>query len=83
MPHPKGISSAIIMALNEYAHSLGAHEPLLNLWPTVMHEVEQSLLSFSLTQARGNKSLAAQILGINRNTLYKKLEHHKMIDKTT
>jgi Fis family transcriptional regulator len=77
MPQPKGISETITHALKEYA-SLQGKEPLCNVWPTIMQEVERSLITFSLAQAKGNKRLAAQILGINRNTLYKKMDQYNL-----
>jgi Fis family transcriptional regulator len=37
------------------------------------------MLEVVLKQAGGNQTLAAEILGINRNTLRKKLADHKLI----
>lgn len=53
------------------AHADGLPAP--GLYDRVLAEVEQPLLSLSLNATRGNQIKAAQLLGINRNTLRKKL----------
>ena len=40
--------------------------------------VERPLLQFAMTRAGGNQSAAAELLGINRNTLRKKLQQQKL-----
>ncbi|MGE4634102.1 MAG: DNA-binding transcriptional regulator Fis [Arenicellales bacterium] len=47
-----------------------------NLYPLVIGEIEKPLLETVMHQARGNQSRAARMLGINRNTLRKKLAHY-------
>jgi len=42
----------------------------------VISEVELPLFEAIMRYTRGNQSKAAQILGINRSTLRKKLEHY-------
>ena len=44
-----------------------------NLYPLVIGEIEKPLLEAVMHQAGGNQSRAARMLGINRNTLRKKL----------
>jgi len=39
----------------------------------VLREIEKPLISLSLGAARGNQIRAAQLLGLNRNTLRKKI----------
>ena len=46
----------------------------------VIKSVERPMLEVVLRQTGGNQTLAAEILGINRNTLRKKLVDHKLID---
>ncbi len=53
------------------AHADGLPAP--GLYDRVLAEVERPLLSLSLAATRGNQIKAAQLLGINRNTLRKKL----------
>jgi Fis family transcriptional regulator, factor for inversion stimulation protein len=45
----------------------------------VIHAVEKPMLDVVMRQAEGNQSKAAQWLGINRNTLRRKLLDHKLI----
>ncbi len=44
-----------------------------NLYETVLTEVDRSLLTLVLNHTEGNQVQAARILGINRNTLKKKI----------
>jgi Fis family transcriptional regulator len=46
----------------------------------VINVVEKPLLQEVMTRTNNNQSLAAQWLGLNRNTLRKKLLKHKLID---
>jgi Fis family transcriptional regulator len=59
-------------ALQEYFASLNGHRPA-RLYDMVLHEVEEPLFRAVLEYAAGNQSRAAEILGINRGTLRKKL----------
>ena len=45
----------------------------------VLKSVERPMLEVVLDHAGGNQTLAAEILGINRNTLRKKLVDYKLI----
>lgn len=45
----------------------------------VVEQVEAHLLSLALVQCRGNQTLTAETLGLNRGTLRKKLKHHGMM----
>jgi Fis family transcriptional regulator len=45
----------------------------------VIQAVEKPMLDVVMRQAEGNQSKAAQWLGINRNTLRRKLLDHKLI----
>jgi Fis family transcriptional regulator, factor for inversion stimulation protein len=60
-------------ALDSYFTSLNGHAPG-HLYDLVMHEVEEPLFRAVLDYAEGNQSRAADILGINRGTLRKKLK---------
>ena len=59
-------------ALNDYFTSLNGHRPA-HLYNLVLREVEEPLFKAVLDYAAGNQSRAADILGINRGTLRKKL----------
>jgi len=62
-------------ALDSYFSSLNGHSPG-HLYELVMREVEEPLFRATLDYADGNQSRAADILGINRGTLRKKLRHY-------
>jgi two-component system response regulator AtoC len=55
-----------------------AQAPLENGWETNVVELEKSLIERALRQAQGNKSKAADLLGINRRLLYEKLKQYEM-----
>jgi len=46
----------------------------------VLSEVELPLLRTVLEHTEGNQSQAAEILGINRATLRKKLKHYRLLN---
>ncbi len=46
------------------------------LYDKVLQEVERPLLQLAMQQCRGNQLKAAALLGINRNTLRKKLRDY-------
>ena len=45
-----------------------------DLYELILKEIEQPLLSVVLEKSRGNQTKCAQILGLNRGTLRKKLK---------
>jgi Fis family transcriptional regulator len=59
-------------ALDSYFTSLNGHAPG-HLYDLVMREVEEPLFRAVLDYSEGNQSRAAEVLGINRGTLRKKL----------
>jgi len=66
-------------ALTSYFEMLNGHQPNA-LYELVIGEVEKPLLRTVLDYAEGNQSLAADILGINRGTLRKKLRQHGLVN---
>ena len=76
-PAPAGRSlplrSHAEQALDSYFASLNGHAPG-RLYDLVLREVEEPLFRATLDYAEGNQSRAADILGINRGTLRKKLK---------
>lgn len=65
-------------ALDSYFETLNGHSPG-ELYSLVIGEVEQPLLKAVLEYTEGNQSRAADILGINRGTLRKKLKTYGLI----
>ena len=64
-------------ALEDYFCNLEGETPS-NLYKLVLGEVEPPLLETVLRHTRGNQTKAADILGINRSTLRKKLKQYGM-----
>jgi|GEM_PF-134275 len=75
----KPLRETIDQALKAYFDDLNGTEPG-DLYAMVLQEVEQPLLKRVLEYTRGNQSRAAELLGINRSTLRKKLRQHDLID---
>ena len=71
----KPLGACIEIALAHYFNDLDGHVAG-DLYEMVMSEVEPPLLRSVLQHTRGNQTLAAEILGINRNTLRKKIEKY-------
>ena len=69
-------------ALDSYFATLNGHKPG-QLYDMVIREVEEPLFRAVLTYAAGNQSRAADILGINRGTLRKKLKIYGLEDVGT
>ncbi len=64
-------------ALKSYFANLNGHKPG-DLYQLVIGEVEKPLLKAVLSYTNGNQSRAAEILGINRGTLRKKLKSYEL-----
>lgn len=54
-------------------------EPASELYALVLSEVEAPLLATVMRHAGGNQSRAAEMLGLNRGTLRKKLKQHGLL----
>ncbi len=72
-PGRAGLAASVESHLRDYfaAHEQGL--PSAGLYSRVLQEIERPLLSLTLSQCRGNQLRAAEILGLNRNTLRKKI----------
>jgi two-component system nitrogen regulation response regulator GlnG len=68
-----GLADAVETHLTRYLAAFGRDLPPDGLYDRVLAEVERPLLQLSLAAVRGNQLKAAKMLGINRNTLRKKL----------
>ena len=72
------IEECIRDSLEAYFKDLRGAEPH-SMHEMIMNTVEKPLLDVVLKHADGNQSRAAEWLGINRNTLRRKLLDHKLI----
>ena len=64
---------AIERAIADLFRSFGASIPQGGLYHRVLHDLEAPLIAATLALTRGNQIRAAQVLGLNRNTLRKKI----------
>ncbi len=55
-----------------------AQVELCGLYDVVMEQVEKALIEIALANYRGNQVKTANLLGINRNTLKKKIDNYKI-----
>jgi Fis family transcriptional regulator len=69
------LSDCVSSALEDYFEQLDGH-PAANLYDMLMTEVEVPLLQATLRHTNNNQSRAAELLGINRGTLRKKLKQY-------
>tara|TARA_R110001606_G_scaffold346892_3_gene495958 strand:+ start:73466 stop:73753 length:288 start_codon:yes stop_codon:yes gene_type:complete len=67
------LSECVETALKDYFKHLDGH-PAANLYEMLLAEVEAPLFKATLEHTNGNQSRAAEILGLNRGTLRKKLK---------
>jgi two-component system nitrogen regulation response regulator GlnG len=69
----EGLSVVVERHLRDYfaAHTDGL--PASGVYDRIIREVERPLIALSLAATRGNQLRAAELLGLNRNTLRKKI----------
>ena len=67
------IADCIRKSIDRYFTDLDGARPRA-IYDMVIRNVEKPLLEAVLTQADGNQTIAAQMLGINRNTLRSKMQ---------
>jgi two-component system nitrogen regulation response regulator GlnG len=71
-PRPT-LASAMERHLSELFQAHGTGLPPPGLYHRILREIEYPLISAALAAARGNQIKAAELLGLNRNTLRKKV----------
>lgn len=72
MSHDNDVSRSVRRAVDAYLKDLDGEKPCA-VYDMVMHCVERPMLEAVLQRVKGNQTHAAQVLGINRSTLRKKL----------
>ena len=71
---PQRLAHAIEAHLRRYFDLHGDSLPPDGLYDRILKEMELPLIALSLTATRGNQVRTAELLGINRNTLRKKIK---------
>lgn len=75
MKEESELSRTVRRAIDSYFRDLDGQKPHA-VYEMVIHCVERPMLESVLERADGNQSRAAEILGLNRNTLRKKMKEH-------
>ncbi|MDR2239888.1 MAG: Fis family transcriptional regulator [Zoogloeaceae bacterium] len=72
------IADCLQRVLERYFKDLDGEHPCA-IYEMVLRAVERPMLEVVMREADGNQTIAAQMLGINRNTLRRKLTEHKLL----
>jgi Fis family transcriptional regulator len=75
---PVSLRSHAQRSLETYFKSLNGHKPS-GLYALVIREVEEPLFRAVMQYTDGNQVRAAEVLGINRGTLRRKLEEYGLV----
>jgi Fis family transcriptional regulator, factor for inversion stimulation protein len=73
----KNLPDNIETLLDQYFEDLDGDEPNA-IYEMVINTVEKPLLLYIMNKTEGNQSKAAKMLGLNRNTLRKKLKLYNL-----
>ena len=73
LPDDLAIGQAVEHFLQRYFAQFGGELPPAGLYQRILAEVEYPLVLAAMTATRGNQIKAADLLGLNRNTLRKKI----------
>lgn len=77
MPHDDRIAVTVRQVLEKYLLDLDGERPY-NIYNMLLEKMEKPLLEVVLSYAKGNQTFAATLLGINRNTLRKKMKTYRI-----
>ena len=69
-----GLAQTVENQLAEYFAAHNGSLPATGLYDRILKEIEKPLITLTLQATRGNQVKAAQVLGLNRNTLRKKIK---------
>lgn len=70
------IKESVSTIIRDYFGMAATSDPSTNLYNDVISEVERALIMETMKYTNNNQVKASTILGINRNTLRKKLQIH-------
>lgn len=71
------LSDCVKKSLDEYFAHLDGEQPHA-VYDMVLQCIEKPMLEYILNKVGGNQSKAAEILGVNRNTLRKKMAQYNL-----
>ena len=73
----KNLPDNIDTLLDQYFNDLDGDKPTA-IYEMVINTIEKPLLLYIMNKTEGNQSKAAKMLGLNRNTLRKKLKQYNL-----
>jgi Fis family transcriptional regulator len=73
MSRPNELSDCVKRSLERYFKDMDGEKPT-SIYEMVLRNVERPMIETVLGHAKGNQTLAAEMLGINRNTLRSKMQ---------
>lgn len=73
------IAQCVAQNLQQYFRDLNGAAPV-GVYDMVLHQVEKPMLECVMAECGQNQSKAAVMLGLNRNTLRKKLLQHGLLE---
>ena len=71
------LSQAVKHSIRRYLYELDGTQPN-HMYDLVLRQIEQPLFEAILEHTKGNQSRAAELLGLNRGTLRKKLRSYNL-----
>jgi Fis family transcriptional regulator len=71
------LANSVKSSLDQYFKDLDGESPHA-IYDMVLSCIEKPLLEYIMQHAAGNQSKAAEILGLNRNTLRKKIQQYNI-----
>lgn len=75
---PQSLRHHVEIAMAHYFDELDG-QPATDLYQLVLEQVESPLLEAVMTYTQRNQSRAAEMLGLNRGTLRKKLKQYNLL----
>ena len=73
MSRTNELTDCVRRSLERYFKDMDGEKPT-SIYDMVLKNIEKPMIETVLVKAAGNQSLAAEMLGINRNTLRKKMQ---------
>ncbi|MBL0037575.1 MAG: hypothetical protein IPP36_01670 [Nitrosomonadales bacterium] len=77
------VAKYVRKAVGDYFKDLDGETPSCAMYDMVMNCVEKPLIEAVLQHVGGNQTRAAELLGLNRNTLRKKIQQHSTPSETS
>ena len=73
MSRTNELADCVRRSLERYFKDMDGEKPT-SIYEMVLKNIEKPMIETVLGRAKGNQTLAAEMLGINRNTLRKKMQ---------